>query len=291
MKRLSLMILSILFTAAVLARVATGQTPSASPPSPVPSALVDRGEFFDPHPKRLLRRFGHEEYRIWSSPFRASSYDAHTIKKYVIPFAVIAGALIATDTRTADALPNTSDQVTWSGRVSQLGAAYTLAGASGATALLGHAFGNDHALETGLLALEALAHTQVVVFGIKQITNRSRPDRNDDVAGFWKGGDSFPSGHAASAFSVAAVFAYEYREHIAVPITAYTIAGAVSVSRLGARRHWLSDIFVGGSTGFLLGRYVYRKHHDPSLPGNPVQRSSAPEIRIGAGGVAAIWRW
>jgi len=201
--------------------------------------------------------------------------------------------LIATDTRTADALPNTPDQIKWSGRVSQIGAAYTLAGFSGATFLLGRAFGNKHASEAGLLALEALVHTQVVVLGIKQITNRSRPDRNDDVAGFWKGGDSFPSGHAASAFSVAAVFSYEYRDHIAVPITAYALASAVAASRLGAQRHWFSDVFVGGSTGFLLGRYVYKTHHDPRLPGSPVQRASirAPQISVGRSGFALTWHW
>jgi len=89
---------------------------------------------------------------------------------------------------------------------------------------------------------------------------------NDQKGGFWKGGNSFPSGHATSSFSVATVFAYEYRDHIAVPITAYALASAVSVSRLSARQHWFSDIFVGGATGFLLGRYVYKKHHDPELP-------------------------
>jgi membrane-associated phospholipid phosphatase len=253
----------------------------------------ERGELFDPHAKRLLLGFGREQYRIWTSPFRFSSYDSHAVKKYVIPFVVIAGTLIATDTRTGDALPNTPDQTRWSGRVSQMGAAYTLAGFSGATFLFGQAAKNDHARETGLLALEALAHAQVVVFGVKQLTNRSRPDRNDQKAGFWNGGNSFPSGHAASAFSVAAVFAYEYREHLAVPIAAYALAGAVSASRLSARRHWFSDIFVGGSTGFLLGRYVYKKHHDPNLPGSPVQRTSyrAPDIGIGANGVAATWRW
>jgi len=279
--------------ASIVAGVAAAQPTPVSAPGSGQTLQTERGELYDFHPKAFVKKFGHEEYRIWTSPFRASSYDTHTVKKYVVPFAIIAGALIATDTRTADALPNTEDQTVWSGRVSQIGAAYTLAGFSGATALVGHLVGNDHAVEAGLLALEALAHTQVVVFGVKQITNRSRPDRNDNVAGFWKGGDSFPSGHAASAFSVAAVFAYEYREHIAVPITAYAVAGVVSASRLGARRHWFSDVFVGGSTGFLLGRYVYRKHHDPSLPGSAVRRSGLrpPEISIAANGVAAMWRW
>jgi membrane-associated phospholipid phosphatase len=158
--------------------------------------------------------------------------------------------------------------------------------------LIGKVTKNGHAQEAGLLALEALAHTQVVVFGIKQLTNRTRPPETSENRGFWRGGDSFPSGHAASSFAVASVFAYEYREHIAVPITAYALASAISASRLSARRHWLSDIFVGGSTGFLLGRYVYRRHHDPNLPGSPVMRTRlVPDVGISHDAVVLAWHW
>ena len=291
MKVPAAMLLS-LSVVSVIPRLAA-QTGPPGPPTSTHSPQSDRGDLYDLRPQAFLKQFGHEEYRIWTSPFRTSNYSTHTVKRYVIPFALITATLIATDTRTADALPNTPDQIKWSGRVSQIGAVYTLAGFSGATFLLGRAFGNKHASEAGLLALEALVHAQVVVFGIKQITNRSRPDRNDDVAGFWKGGDSFPSGHATSAFSVAAVFAYEYRDHIAVPITAYALASAVAASRLGAQRHWFSDVFVGGSTGFLLGRYVYKKHHDPSLPGSPVQATGlgAPEIHVMRSGFGLTWHW
>jgi membrane-associated phospholipid phosphatase len=91
-------------------------------------------------------------------------------------------------------------------------------------------------------------------------------------AGFWHGGDSFPSGHAATSFAVASVFSYEYREHLAVPIVAYSLASAVSASRLSAQRHWISDITVGASMGFLIGRYIYKRHHNPDLPGSKVTR-------------------
>ncbi|MEQ1946007.1 MAG: phosphatase PAP2 family protein [Bryobacteraceae bacterium] len=210
-----------------------------------------------------------------------------------MPFLLISGALIASDRKTADLLPNTEDQAIWSGRVSQIGASYTLAGFSGATYLIGKATGNKHAAETGFLGLEALAHTQLVVFGLKQITQRERPLANDQRGGFWKGGDAFPSGHAASAFALATVFAYEYRDHIAVPITAYSIASVVAASRASARRHWVSDIFVGGSLGFLVGRYVYKHHHDPKLPGSPVDRKSSlvPEVGVGPRSLALSWRW
>ena len=254
---------------------------------------LDLPKSSDPGKQPFLRNFVADEWTMLSSPFRRSSYDTPTVKKYVIPFALISTALIATDRKTSDLLPNTQDQAIWSGRVSQLGAAYTLAGASGAIYLFGKATGNKHARETGWVSLEALAHTQLLVFGIKQATNRLRPVTDDAPRGFWKGGDSFPSGHAASSFAVATVFAYEYRHHIAVPITAYSLAAIISASRVSARRHWASDIFVGGSTGFLIGRYIYKRRHDPNLPGSPTRSVTGsrliPEIGFGLGGPTLSW--
>lgn len=254
---------------------------------------LDLKKSSDPGKQPFFRNFARDEWRMLSSPFRSSSYETRTVKKYVIPFTLISAALIATDKKTAHVLPNTQDQAVWSGRVSQLGASYTLAGASGAMYLFGKATGDKHARETGWLALEALAHTQLLVFGIKEATNRLRPETDDVPRGFWKGGDSFPSGHAASSFAVATVFAYEYREHIAVPIVAYSLAAVISASRLSARRHWASDIFVGGATGFMIGRFIYKNWHDPTLPGSPTRRVLTsrwmPEVGFGPGGPSLSW--
>ncbi len=238
-------------------------------------------------PKRFIK----DEISIFTNPFRRSSYDSRATKKYLIPFAVITATLLATDRKTSDALPNSADQTRWSGRVSQFGAWYSVAGISGATFLAGHFSGNNHARETGWLALESLGHTQVATFAIKQLTNRERPLDHDRRGEFWEGGTSFPSGHAASAFAVATVFAYEYREHIAVPIAAYSLASLVAVSRVGARRHWFSDVFVGGSMGFMIGRYTYRRHHNPSLAGAKVSWLDrlSPEVALGSSGPALTW--
>jgi membrane-associated phospholipid phosphatase len=249
----------------------------------------------DPGKQPFLRNFVGDEWRMWSSPFRRSSYDSHTVRKYVIPFAAISAVLLATDNQTVRRLPDSEGQRMWSGRISQAGAAYTLAGASAGVYALGKLTDNKHLRETGWVGLEAIAHTQLVIFGMKQITNRRRPILDDARPGFWNGGDSFPSGHSATSFALATVFAYEYRHKIAVPITAYTLASVVAMSRVSARRHWVSDIFVGGSTGFLIGRYVYRRRHDPSLPGSPVERSRAtlltPQVGFGMRGPTLTWSW
>ncbi|HEV7842047.1 MAG TPA: phosphatase PAP2 family protein, partial [Pyrinomonadaceae bacterium] len=120
--------------------------------------------------------------------------------------------------------------------------------------------------EMGLLGAEALIDSGIVAQGFKLATQRTRP-REDDAGGeFFDGGNSFPSGHATSAWSLATVFAYEYGKHRPlVRVGAYGLAAAVSLSRYTGRNHFLSDVLVGSAIGYGIGRYVYRTHHDPSL--------------------------
>ncbi len=129
--------------------------------------------------------FFHDEYRIWTSPFRGSSYDSHSMKVYGAPFILISGALIATDRNTGRWFPVTSSGFTWSGRVSQIGAPYTMAGISAATYLIGRETHNSHVRETGFLALEAVADSQFIALVLKEITQRQRPLEGVQHGGFW----------------------------------------------------------------------------------------------------------
>lgn len=288
-------VILILFASFSMASSALGQVAPQSPSAQNSQEEQTPGQASprpsDPKSQTFLQAFSQDEWRMWTSPFRHGTYGSHTVRKYGIPFLLLSATSLATDRRTGDLLPNTADQTTWSRRVSQMGASYTLAGISGASYLLGRLGGSEHLKETGWLGLQTLAHTQIFVFAIKQATNRERPLTHEGHGSFWKGGDSFPSGHAAGSFALATVFAYEYRQHIAVPITAYTLATAVAASRLSAERHWVSDIFVGSSMGFLIGRYVYKTHHNPDLPGSPVSRTSRliPEFGVGGRGIFCVW--
>ena len=276
------LIIAFLTASAALAQeIETTQSPSGNPQAQPTSSLP------------YLKEFLQDQRDLWTSLVKKETYTSHGMRKYGIPFVLVSGALIATDTRTAELLPNTEDQKKWNGRVSQIGAVYTLAAVSGGTYLVGKTTRDKHAQETGLLALHAIGHSQIVTAAFKQATNRQRPADVDGRAGFWKGGNSFPSGHATTTFAVATVFAYEYKHRPVVPIVSYTVAGAVAVSRVGAQRHWLSDIVVGGSFGFLIGRYVYKRHHDPALPGGtvPPRNKLVPEVSVGGTTVALNWEF
>jgi hypothetical protein len=79
--------------------------------------------------------------------------------------------------------------------------------------------------------------------------------------------DAFPSGHTATAFSIATVFATQYSDIKAVPILCYSAATAVGISRLTEHEHWASDVFVGALIGYLSGKQVvqnFRRIHPDS---------------------------
>ena len=142
----------------------------------------------------------------------------------------------------------------------------------GALYLISRATGNRKARETGFLGAAAIGHSQLLTLGLKYVTQRKRPlDYKAEGLGgtaFWRGGDSFPSGHSSGSFALATIFAYEYgQDHKWVPYASYGLASVVAASRLSGQKHWMSDLFVGGTMGFLVGRYVYRNHHDPRVDG------------------------
>ena len=246
----------------------------------------------------FVKAFLNDEAYIWSSPFRGRSYSSRAFSKYVLPFTLVTGALIATDQRTSEVLPNTRDQAIWSRRVSQVGASYTLAGIGATMYLIGKGTGNKKARETGILGIEAIAHSQIVTQVLKAATQRTRPlDSKENGTGgtaFWRGGDSFPSGHASGSFALATIFAYEYgHDHPWVPYASYGLASIVAASRASGQKHWVSDLFVGSTIGFLIGRHVFKTHHDPQVDGEVRKKASRsiPFLGITAHGGTVAWNW
>jgi membrane-associated phospholipid phosphatase len=231
-----------------------GQTtsPDVQPsPSPAPTPSLE---------KQFLRNILHDQVSIWTSPFHMSSDDV----MFVAPVGVATAALIATDRRSADELGEnggSQSRLRISHQVSRLGAFYTTGGIAGAFYLAGVAGHDYRARETGILSAEALIDAGIVSTVLKEVTQRPRPLVPDPKDDFFDGGNSFPSGHATSAWALATVIASEYHDHKGVQIAAYGIAAAVSVSRYTGRNHFLSDVLVGSALGYGVGRFVYRKHH------------------------------
>jgi len=124
---------------------------------------------------------------------------------------------------------------------------------------------------TGLLAGEAVLNDTVLMVVMKAITRRARPSEfppngayNDTFFAthnsFLGKGSAFPSGHAMMAVSVATVFAERYKRHKWVPYLAYTLATAISFSRISTGSHFPSDVFIGAATGFAIAKFDVLRH-------------------------------
>jgi membrane-associated phospholipid phosphatase len=211
--------------------------------------------------KRILANFWSDQKSMWSSPFHMKPED----RKWWGLFGGATAALIATDQRTSNALPNTSSQIAWSKRASTIGADYTTLPMTGAFYLYGRWKGDAKARETGVLGAEALLDSYMIVGVLKLAAGRERPEFGDGQGRFFKGEHGFPSGHAIMSWSFASLVAHEYSPSKITPIVAYSLATIVSASRFSARKHFASDIVAGGSMGWFIGKYVFEHHLDPNI--------------------------
>lgn len=241
---------------------------SASTPARSAPAMADK-----PTLRTLSRDFLRDAGQVWS-------YPAHIRTGDVLPLAGLAvatGFLIVEDEAVYGAFRDYRDEHAWVGDVSPV---ITAMGSYGAWGTVGAFLGvgllarNDQAIETAALAASAMLQSGLVVQAVKLLTGRQRPSWDNGVdhwagpAGIFKRFepgqyeryDSFPSGHTATAFSLATVLAMQYRDIIWVPILSYTVATGVGLSRLTEDKHWLSDVLVGGVVGHVIGRLVVRNH-------------------------------
>jgi undecaprenyl-diphosphatase len=108
-------------------------------------------------------------------------------------------------------------------------------------------FGGERAKDASKLSLVSLASGQIVCGLLKASVNRERPEGN----GSSRWNSSFPSGHAAGAFSLATVLSNKY-PHLRLPF--YILAGAVSVSRVYLGAHYPSDVVAGAIIGYTSSR-------------------------------------
>jgi len=191
---------------------------------------------------------------IWTTPVRL--HENSNLKLFV-PWAGASAALIVTDSAVMRAVPtgsaSTAKTISDVGLVTELGI-------GGAFYLTGLAKSNPHLRETGWLAGEAVANGMAVNLVSQRITRRNRPNSVERPGEWFQGGSAFPSDHAMASWAAATVIAHEYPGWFTKTV-AYGTAATVSVTRVLSREHSPSDVFVGSSLGFLIGRYVYYSHH------------------------------
>src|SRR5881227_3456616 len=228
-----------------------------------PSVLDRRDRIYYPddteRPKPLLKKLFLnivlDQKDIFTSPFHINRENA---LEWLVPTAAV-GALIPADTHIANAFENSRGQVRWSGRISNIGASYTLIPIVAGSYVYGAWRDNPKGREIGVLGTESLLDSLIVAGVLKEVFRRNRPDERNP-GDFWGGGTSFPSGHAIQLWSIASLVDHEYKHKKIVGVTAYSLAGIVSAARIAAQKHFASDVFAGGTMGWFIGRYVYDTH-------------------------------
>jgi hypothetical protein len=209
----------------------------------------------------FLKHLAGDQASFWTSPAHLRIQDL----RWIVPAAGITAGFIASDSWMSRQVP--AAHVARSKSISNY-AVYSLIGVTGGSYLLGHLTKNEHLQEAGFLGGEAAINSTAVDYVFKEITRRPRPYQGNGNGTFFQGGTSFPSEHAAVAWSAASVWAHEYPGALS-QIFAYGLASAVTVSRVTAKQHFPSDAVIGSALGWYFGRQVYRAHHDTELGGAP----------------------
>jgi membrane-associated phospholipid phosphatase len=220
---------------------------SADPPQSSAAASADSNR------GKLVKRGLRDQADIYTAPFHRSGI------KWMIGLPVVTAGLIAIDKRASGALPRNPSSA--SADISDVGL-FATAGAVGVLLIDGKTQGNSHAFETGVLGAEAMANSGVVYAVLQLIAERERPLQGTGRGHFFqtRGLDnSFPSGHTIITWTAASTIAHEYPKPW-VEWLAYGTAAAVSVTRFTSLQHFPSDVVVGSTLGYLIGRHIFHAH-------------------------------
>jgi len=224
---------------------------ASDPPKSPDTGSLDSsdGKFLSRWAKRGLR----DQAGIYTAPFHRSEL------KWVIGLPAVTLGLIAIDKHASGALSRNGTSA--STDISDVGL-FATAGAVGVLLLDGETRGDSHALETGVLGAEAMANSGVVYAALQLITERQRPLQGAGRGNFFQTSgldNSFPSGHSIITWTAASTIAHEYPKPWVEWLTYGTAAG-VSVTRFTSLQHFPSDVVVGSTLGYLLGRHIFHEH-------------------------------
>ncbi len=247
--------------------------------SPLPESVPARGT-----PLQLLR----DEARLYlddsvalvKAPFHWSSSD--WMKAGAVGVG-IGGIMLFDEQLTSGVEENRSGSTD---RLSRLTTRFGSADAfyiSGALVISGIVFKNANVSSMGREAIEASAFAGIIAGLSKEAFGRKRPITSADETSFQPGSSnqSFPSGHATEAFTLASVVAARSSGWL-IPTLAYTGACLVAYDRVNDRAHFPSDVVAGAALGIAVGRFVVHRHQPEPQGTSPMELQVVP-VRNGAG--------
>lgn len=137
---------------------------------------------------------------------------------------------------------------------------------SGSLYLGGKIFKSKDVSVTGRMLIEGLLYAGLTTTIIKFTTGRSRPYMNEGDFNFiffqtTNDYTSFPSGHSTVAFTLSSILSERINNTYA-SIGLYTLAVLTLWQRMYSDNHWLSDVILGASIGYFIGKAVVKFDDD-----------------------------
>jgi membrane-associated phospholipid phosphatase len=207
-----------------------------------------------------------DEVSILTSPLHARPSDL----LWIAPLGIATGVAIDYDAhalRTLGIDSNTQDTFR---QVSDVGGVYVPIAAIVGGYALGARRKDDYLKQTAVISAEAIVDALILNEGLKYAINREDPSQGDRTGRFWPhgtktwpDGQSMPSGHSLTAWTLAHVIADRYPSWH-TKLLVYSLATTVSATRVVARQHFPSDVLVGSAVGYMIGGYVAHKRGEPS---------------------------
>jgi hypothetical protein len=234
---------------------------SSDRPEKAPAKVASSPESRPMSLKRVFLNLPRDQKTIWTSPLHLRARDT----TWLVPFLTINGLLLASDQRNMAHERSNADAISQSKNIANAGL-LTLVAVPAGMYMWGGMNGSRRESETGLLTAEALINGAIVNESLKQVFGRERPGPVDGRGRFFQdfSSPSFPSLHSTLSWTAASVIAHEYPGWLSQTL-AYSTAGMVSLARVTGRQHFPSDVVVGGTLGWLIGRQTYHAHHFTEL--------------------------
>ncbi|MBZ5589281.1 MAG: phosphatase PAP2 family protein [Acidobacteriia bacterium] len=234
-------------------------------------------------------------HRVWQDfgvlVKRPLSFDSHDWTRLAIGAGLV-GAVTVFDVRLRDSLQahSSASSRNLANRIRPIG---TWGGVAAMGVLLGVGewSGDAGLAATGADGLEASLFAGAFVAPVvKELAGRQRPNAGSGSGAFEpvSRGQSFPSGEATEAFTLAAVVS----NHTASPVlrgVAWGLAGLVGCERMELNAHWASDVVAGALIGSAVGSWVSRHHGSDADGGHRL--ALGPMVGPGLVGVTGALSW
>jgi hypothetical protein len=272
--------LTCLLLSLILPLVALGQDPAGAP-----TAKNDKECGFKAIPTCALH-VAQDEWGIVTAPTRWRERDA----PMVAAFGLGTTLALATDTDVMGKVGVNTNREKQATKYSNYAGLYAPPAVLALGFVVGSAQHDHHLQETSILAEEAMVDSLILSTGLEYAIDRQTPTQGDGKGRIWVNGtktwpdgQSMPSDHSILAWSFAHVVASEY-DGWATKVVVYSLATSVSAARVVARKHFPSDVFVGGVLGYSIGGYVVHRRSTESAFDNfslaPVRTSNGTGIEL-----------